>query len=686
MDQTGPNSRELPPPVQLNGHEHPAHHNVPYPPGYMASIPTNVNHERRPLTVTELERIARTSGQQTSSTGTGSGRGIFGGSMLHTGMSPMAQYGSQSPPSYSGLSGGFHRPQAPVPPNPPGYMHYRHDQHAPQHLAHNLQQSTRHDNMPRQHWQHQGQQNDMISDSIAALLQSDLRLSPGGSIVKQHHEPLPQANVRLPKVFLVDGVIPLDTIHRFFFVEHPDLWQLYHLDYDSNISSIIKRYIEWIKRNREKTQSMQQEGRFLNDHPKDSNLSIKHGKDEQKGDDDAVKQRYVKQEREERWVDIMDHKHDGRKPIGSMNRLNDVLISLAHDLSPTKDDKLAWKKAFEYTENKIKAFFSDENVNVVLFGSVANGLAVRSSNDIDVSVECSIPNGEEGEEEKALLIEAIGELLESDGMKDLLILSHARVPVVKFVYPSTQTQVDITIKNSLACLNTKMIAVYCAIDPRLAQLVHIVKHWAKKRNVNDPYKGTLSSYCYVLMCIFHLQTRSPPILPVLQSSDFPFTVSEQVGEWKVQYFDQVSQLKTYGFESKNTQNLAELVWEFFEFWAWKHNYLHDVVSIRLGKIISKESKDWTKRVGRDRHLLCVEDPFLLSHDLGRTVDMKSKDVMRKEFFRAATILRDFPVPENALFEPYTARQKKHYTSHRHGRTDDSQHRPNQYSNNKNFRH
>lgn len=37
------------------------------------------------------------------------------------------------------------------------------------------------------------------------------------------------------------------------------------------------------------------------------------------------------------------------------------------------------------------------------------------------------------------------------------------------------------------------------------------------RNTNDAYCGTLSSYCYVLMCISLLQRRSPPVLPVLQA-------------------------------------------------------------------------------------------------------------------------------------------------------------------------
>ncbi len=35
--------------------------------------------------------------------------------------------------------------------------------------------------------------------------------------------------------------------------------------------------------------------------------------------------------------------------------------------------------------------------------------------------------------------------------------------------------------------------------------------------VNDPYHGTLSSYCYVLMCVHALQRRDPPVLPVLQA-------------------------------------------------------------------------------------------------------------------------------------------------------------------------
>lgn len=80
-----------------------------------------------------------------------------------------------------------------------------------------------------------------------------------------------------------------------------------------------------------------------------------------------------------------------------------------------------------------------------------------------------------------------------------------------------QVQVDITVNNILAIVNTKLLRDYAAIDDRLLQLVFVVKLWAKRRQVNDSYRGTLSSYCYVLMCIHLLQQRSPPALPCLQA-------------------------------------------------------------------------------------------------------------------------------------------------------------------------
>jgi hypothetical protein len=67
---------------------------------------------------------------------------------------------------------------------------------------------------------------------------------------------------------------------------------------------------------------------------------------------------------------------------------------------------------------------------------------------------------------------------------------------------------------------------------------------------------------------------------------------------------------------------------------------------------SKERKDWTRRVGNDRHLICIEDPFETSHDLGRVVDKFTIKILREEFERAANILQFDANPSVTLFEPY----------------------------------
>lgn len=55
--------------------------------------------------------------------------------------------------------------------------------------------------------------------------------------------------------------------------------------------------------------------------------------------------------------------------------------------------------------------------------------------------------------------------------------------------------------------------------------------------------------------------------------------------------------------------LTELLVNFFDYWARRHDYVNAVVSIRQGKLVSKASKDWTRRMGSERHLVSIEDPF-----------------------------------------------------------------------------
>lgn len=61
------------------------------------------------------------------------------------------------------------------------------------------------------------------------------------------------------------------------------------------------------------------------------------------------------------------------------------------------------------------------------------------------------------------------------------------------------------------------------------------------------------------------------------------TYSVTVGNIECAYFDKVEKL--YGFGSHNGESLARLVWAFFSYWAYYHDYANDVISVRSGSTV-----------------------------------------------------------------------------------------------------
>ncbi len=72
---------------------------------------------------------------------------------------------------------------------------------------------------------------------------------------------------------------------------------------------------------------------------------------------------------------------------------------------------------------------------------------------------------------------------------------------------------------------------------------------------------------------------------------------------------QVETLQDFG--NANTQTLAELVWDFFEYWAWGHDYRSTVISVRTAGTLTKTEKGWAQRVGRERHLVRRQESWLI---------------------------------------------------------------------------
>ncbi|KAL6981858.1 RNA uridylyltransferase [Sarracenia purpurea var. burkii] len=323
-----------------------------------------------------------------------------------------------------------------------------------------------------------------------------------------------------------------------------------------------------------------------------------------------------------------------------INRMNAPFVAIYESLIPPKEEKGKQNQLMTLLEKLVSKEWPE--AQLYLYGSCANSFGVSKS-DIDVCLAIEDPDVNKSE-----VLLKLAEILQSDNLQNVQALTRARVPIVKLMDPVTGISCDICINNVLAVVNTKLLRDYAQIDVRLRQLAFIVKHWAKSRGVNATYQGTLSSYAYVLMCIHFLQQRKPAILPCLQGMEKTYAVT--VDNVECAYFDKVEKL--YDFGSRNRESIAQLVWAFFNYWAYCHDYANDVISVRTGSILSKRAKDWTRRIGNDRHLICIEDPFETSHDLGRVVDKYSIKVLREEFERAAEVMQYDPNPCVKLFEPY----------------------------------
>jgi len=219
----------------------------------------------------------------------------------------------------------------------------------------------------------------------------------------------------------------------------------------------------------------------------------------------------------------------------------------------------------------------------------------------------------------------------------VLALPKARVPIVKFTAPNTTLHCDLGINNLLAVENSQLLRDYTHIDERFRELCYLVKHWAKMRKVNDPYRGTLSSYAYVLMILHYLQTIEPAVLPCLQSVARQQKLPEHVVQgFDCSYYRDINALK--GFGTANKLSLAQLLHGFFRLYAKEFDYRQHVISVRTGMYLDKVAKKWNDSKGRDRHWVSIEDPFEVTHDLGRVCDKPALHHVRGELMRAHRIL------------------------------------------------
>ncbi|KAL8823952.1 MAG: hypothetical protein Q9191_005416 [Dirinaria sp. TL-2023a] len=252
-----------------------------------------------------------------------------------------------------------------------------------------------------------------------------------------------------------------------------------------------------------------------------------------------------------------------------------------------------------------------------------------------ITVDICITTPMKALERVCLLAKALAE----HGMERVVCVPHAKVPIVKFWDPELQLACDMNVNNTLALENTRMIKTYVEIDPRVRPLAMIIKHWTRRRILNDAaLGGTLSSYTWICMILSFLQTRNPPVLPCLHKRPHQRLIG---ADGKPSAFaDDIFSLR--GFGNKNKESLGELLFHFFRRYAHELDYERNVISIREGTLISKEDKKWHLM---QNNRLCVEEPFNTDRNLGNTADDISFRGVHLELRRAFDLVADAKLDE-----------------------------------------
>ncbi|KAG9440689.1 hypothetical protein H6P81_020854 [Aristolochia fimbriata] len=153
---------------------------------------------------------------------------------------------------------------------------------------------------------------------------------------------------------------------------------------------------------------------------------------------------------------------------------------------------------------------------VEAFGSFTMDLFTTQS-DLDVSVTLAHEPTELPRDRKIWILKKLARIfysLRDQGhVSSVQPIMSARVPIVKIVDRGTGIECDISVENRDGVAKSRILSIIFSIDERFRFLGFLVKAWAKAHDINSSKERTLNSLSLVSLVAFHLQTRSPPILP-----------------------------------------------------------------------------------------------------------------------------------------------------------------------------
>ncbi|XP_029826435.2 terminal uridylyltransferase 7 isoform X1 [Ixodes scapularis] len=316
---------------------------------------------------------------------------------------------------------------------------------------------------------------------------------------------------------------------------------------------------------------------------------------------------------------------------GHIMILNDVCVDVMRECLPRPHEEKDRNMLLHELESLIRELYSD--ARLTLYGSSCNGFGLARS-DLDICL--TFDSSRDGKElcHSKMIPELAKKLRAHPDLDRIVPITTAKVPIVKFYHRPSRLEGDISLYNTLAQHNTRLLKVYSDIDKRVRVLGYTLKHFAKTCDIGDASRGSLSSYAYILMVLYYLQQCKPPVIPVLQEL---YPEGEKKPEliiegWNAWFFDDIDHLQSVWSEfGQNNESVGELWLGLLRFYTEVFDFRADVVCIRQRKRITRLQKSWTSRC------IAIEDPFELDHNLGSGVSRKMNAFIMKALIKGRAL-------------------------------------------------
>lgn len=236
------------------------------------------------------------------------------------------------------------------------------------------------------------------------------------------------------------------------------------------------------------------------------------------------------------------------------------------------------------------------------------------------------------------------------------VIRGARIPIIRFVHTPSALDCDLCFENVLATRNTRLLRAYAQFDERARTLGLAVKFWAKQRGVSDAASGFLSSYTFVLLSIFFLQSRAR-VLPNLQAPELLKLANqpeELINGVNVAFCADLKLARSFHARqeagSASSASISELLAGFFAFYATSFDFSRRVVTVREPDANATKTARWGLRRAKTWRI-SVEDPLETTRDLGCVLQFKGQEAILRELRRGHELLSQGASFTDVVCEP-----------------------------------